>query len=98
MHYTMLFESLLVITSLKKVLLNHHVLLTCFTDQEAGCMLSKGLVTMKLPHVHAQVCADPKLQAQDDQTDHYTTWKCIGSIHVYNKCRSTGNGSPPKLV
>ena len=40
--------SLLVTTSLKMLLLNHHVLLT---DQVAGCMLSEEIVKLKLPHV-----------------------------------------------
>ena len=43
--------SLLVITSLKMSLLNHHALLTCLTDQMAGCTLSEEIVKLKLPHV-----------------------------------------------
>ena len=43
--------SLLVITSLKMSLLNHHVLLTCLTDQIAGCTLSEEIAVLKLLHV-----------------------------------------------
>ena len=45
----------------------------------------------------AQVCADPKLRAQDSQTASLTTWKCIGSMHVYYDRPATGDGTTPKL-
>ena len=45
----------------------------------------------------AQVCADPKLRAQDSQTASYTTWKCIGAMHVYYNRPKTGDGVTPKL-
>ena len=45
----------------------------------------------------AKVCADSKLRAQDSQTASYTTWKCIGSMHVYYNRPTTGDGINPKL-
>ena len=44
-----------------------------------------------------KMCADTKLRAQDRQTASYTTWKCIGSTHVYYNRPVTGDGVTPKL-
>ena len=45
----------------------------------------------------AQVCADPKLRAQDTQTASFTSWTYIGSIHVYYNRPTTGLGVTPML-
>ena len=44
-----------------------------------------------------KVCADTKLRAQDSYTASYTTWKCIGAMHVYYNRPATGNGVIPRL-
>ena len=43
------------------------------------------------------VCTSASLRVQDTQTAGYTTWKCIGSIHVYPDRPTTGDGVTPKL-
>ena len=45
----------------------------------------------------AEVCASTNLRVQDAQTANYTTWTCIGSIHVYHTRPTTGDGVTPKL-
>jgi len=44
-----------------------------------------------------EVCTSKYLHIQDRQTASYTTWRCIGSIHVYGGRPATGNGKTPTL-
>ena len=77
-------------------LLNHHVLLTCLTDHISECMLSEEIVMLRLLHVLKCVLIQ-SCELKDPQTAGYTTWKCIGSMHVYYDRPSTGDGINPKL-
>ena len=44
-----------------------------------------------------EVCTSKYLHVQDPQTAPKTTWKCIGSMHIYLGRPATGNGNTPKL-